>query len=96
MTARHKVRFVKKEDRYNPYERILSIGGQNADGTNWEVTQPQAIAGIEKGEWQFYVEKQGESANVVVRISPYGNKYIKTEADGAEPNNLLSLPECYS
>jgi hypothetical protein len=23
-----------------------------------------------------------------------GNKYIKTEADGREPNNLLSLAEC--
>ncbi|MFZ7094403.1 DUF3892 domain-containing protein [Primorskyibacter sp. 2E233] len=23
-----------------------------------------------------------------------GKKYLKTEADGAEPNNLLSLPRC--
>lgn len=25
---------------------------------------------------------------------PHGNKYLKTEADGDAPNNLLNLPEC--
>ena len=30
----------------------------------------------------------------VVAVSRFGNKYIKTEADGDQPNNLLSLPEC--
>jgi hypothetical protein len=31
---------------------------------------------------------------VVVAVSRYGNKYIKTTADGEQPDNLLSLPEC--
>ncbi|MGO7416641.1 DUF3892 domain-containing protein [Rhizobium ruizarguesonis] len=26
--------------------------------------------------------------------SAAGNKYLKTTADGDQPNNLLSLPEC--
>ncbi len=29
-----------------------------------------------------------------VETSRYGNKYLKTEADGEQPDNLLSLPEC--
>jgi hypothetical protein len=29
---------------------------------------------------------------VVVATSQHGNKYIKTTADGEQPNNLLSLP----
>jgi len=32
--------------------------------------------------------------NVVIATSRYGNKYLKATADGDQPNNLLSLPEC--
>lgn len=35
----------------------------------------------------------GSRANVIVAIHN-GNKYIKTENDGEQPNNLLSLREC--
>lgn len=46
-------------------------------------------------EWRFYVERpQDDSVWVVVARSAAGNKYLKTEADGDAPNNLLSLPEC--
>jgi hypothetical protein len=31
---------------------------------------------------------------VIVAVSQWGNKYIKTTADGVHPNNLLALPEC--
>ena len=27
-------------------------------------------------------------------VSRFGNKYIKTEADGDQPDNLLALYEC--
>ncbi|MDD3927909.1 MAG: DUF3892 domain-containing protein, partial [bacterium] len=27
-------------------------------------------------------------------VSASGNKYLKTQNDGEQPNNLLSLPEC--
>jgi hypothetical protein len=35
-------------------------------------------------------------ADVIVAISRYGHKYLKTVADGEQPNNLLSLYECVS
>jgi len=31
---------------------------------------------------------------VIVSNSAAGNKYLKTQNDGEQPNNLLSLPEC--
>ncbi|MBA4156890.1 MAG: DUF3892 domain-containing protein [Gemmatimonadetes bacterium] len=31
---------------------------------------------------------------MVAATSRFGKKYLKTEADGELPNNLLSLPEC--
>ncbi len=29
--------------------------------------------------------------NVIVSVSRYGHKYLKTEADGEHPDNLLSF-----
>ena len=37
---------------------------------------------------------KGQIVDVIVAISRFGNKYLKTEADGEQPNNLLSLYEC--
>jgi hypothetical protein len=77
-----------------PHERITHIGGAQNGG--WKITQEQAINFIERKEWAFWVQppNAGESVWVVVAISRYGHKYLKTENDGEDQNNLLSLPEC--
>lgn len=49
---------------------------------------------MENGEWKFYVSVNGRTVWVIVSKSANGNKYIKTESDSEQPNNLLSLPEC--
>jgi len=44
------------------------------------------------GSNSYYVSVNGRQVNVVTAVHN-GRKYIKTQADGYAPNNLLSLPE---
>lgn len=89
------IRCINKTDRMDPAERIKAVGGLNGDGTRWHLSLDEAIRGVETGKYRFYVERPaGHSVWVVVAVSASGRKYLKTENDGEQPNNLLSLPEC--
>jgi len=85
---------IEKEDRNDPETAITHVGGVNADGSRWRITQQDAINRIKTGTNRFYVQEGGQPVSVVVAISRSGNEYIKTVADDYEPNNLLSLAFC--
>lgn len=95
MAVSVQVHCINKSDRYNAHERIINIGGVRPDGVRWKRSQPQAIQDIEAGTYAYYVAVSGQKIVwLVVAVSAWGNKYLKTEADGDQPNNLLALPEC--
>jgi hypothetical protein len=94
MAVTREIKCINKTDRYDPHERILAVGGQLPDRSLWKLSQQDAIRAIESGQMGFCVSVKGQTVKVIVATSRYGNKYLKTEADGEQPNNLLSLYEC--
>lgn len=94
MADRHQIRCINKNPRNDPHKRITHVGGLNGDNTRWKLSEDDAIAGIKASKWSFFVTVNGRTVDVIVATSQYGNEYLKTTADGVEPNNLLSLPEC--
>jgi Protein of unknown function (DUF3892) len=95
MSTSVRISCINKTDRTNAHERISNVGGVNQNGTRWKLSEADAIQGIRDDKWLFYVERPaGHRVNVVIAISQWGNEYLKTVADGEQPDNLLSLPEC--
>jgi hypothetical protein len=88
MPTRIQVTCVNKTDRQSAHERISNIGG-----FDWKHTEGDAIYYIENGAYSYYVSKGGNQVNVIVARRE-GHKYLKTESDGEQPDNLLALPEC--
>lgn len=56
-------------------------------------TRAEMVAWLEAGYNTAYVEDEYDRrADVKVRTSTYGHKYVQTKADGYWTNNLLALP----
>ena len=91
MALRRQVTCITKRDRQSPHERIEGIGG--VQGGAWYVPEDEAIRGIENGSLSFFSHVGTHAAEVVV-ATHNGRKYLKTNADGYSPDNLLSLSAC--
>lgn len=92
MSSRLQITCVNKQDRYNPNERIISIGGVTA-GERWTYSQAEAVAFTERGVYSFYL-KDGKYILDVNVATHMGNKYLKTRPDVNGKDFLLSLPDC--
>lgn len=94
MSARYLICCISRTDRLNHDRRIRSIGGVNPDGAHWSLSEAAAVAAIEQGRWEFYIQQNGRDVPVLVALSKYGSKYLKCAADPLHPESLLGLPEC--
>lgn len=84
---------VSRESPDDPASGITHIGGRNATGTIWRLTEGQAIEKIESGRWRFYVMGGGKRSAVFVALLN-GRKYLKAMPASANADSLLTLPEC--
>jgi hypothetical protein len=93
VTSRHQIHCVIRSDRLNHHQRIRCVAGVNPDGARWKISHAAVVSAIETGRWKFYITVGGRNIDVVVAVSKYGVKYIKTPLDGLHPDSLLALPE---
>ena len=59
---------------------------------NTEFSVRSVILLIENGECSFYVQERTPKADVHVVTEEDGTKYIRTDADKTDKNNLENLP----
>ncbi len=80
-----------KPDNADADRRIQGLGG---DG--WYDTIDRIIQFIENRDHRFWTiaPSTGQSVWIEVHKRANGRKYLKTAADGVEPNNILALPKC--
>ena len=86
------IRCINRTERMSPPERITHVRGY--ESSQWKMPLDDAIAKIESGEREFFVQAHRRTVGVIVAVSPSGKKYLKAEADGDQPDSLLRLPEC--
>ncbi|MBW8302146.1 MAG: DUF3892 domain-containing protein [Hydrogenophaga sp.] len=87
---RHRSAFNRDRRALDLYQNLLSF---RISGGGWYRDIDVLISLIENGDKFWTVDMEGKSVWIVVR-SRNGRKYLKTENDGVEPNNLLALPHC--
>lgn len=83
------------------YTVITHIGGPDF-GT---LTKEEAIKQIESGQSKFYVYDNNKNSKVYIRVvnqgtgggllnRAFGKKYLRTDANDDETDNLGNLPDC--
>ena len=84
---------TKLGDNYDPYERITHLEGVSGNNEKISLSSERMIKLIESGKYVYYVDVNNRKVKIIV-AERLGKKYLKTESDGYEPNNLLALGDC--
>jgi len=80
---------------YDPYEAITDLGWLNEHtGHSGKSTLKQMVDFLEERNIAYVKDAWGNIAYLVVETSRFGNKFVKTVADGKKTDNLLQLSEC--
>lgn len=79
----------------NPYVAISDLGWvEDGTGKTGKTGRETMYDWIKDQGGQAYVQAGANRARVITAVSARGTKYVKTEADSTERDNLLKLPEC--
>jgi hypothetical protein len=78
----------------NTHQHIVHLWWTDpASGYTGDNTRAEMVAYIERQNGKAFVEDgRGHRADVAVVTPQYGEKYLRTHADGVWTDNLLALP----
>ena len=77
----------------NPYVAITHFNWINDAGKTGRSTRLQMYELVEEQDGHAYVQAGASRAKLTGAISPRDTRYVKTEANTTETDNLLRLPE---
>jgi Protein of unknown function (DUF3892) len=92
--SRFRIGSVNRTGLSAVHHKIPFIGGLNADGSAWKLSQEMPVDWIESGKCQLYLLVGPQDVSVRVATAHHGHKYLKAETHPEEPSSLLNLPEC--
>ena len=78
----------------SPYVAISHLGWPYGTAATGKWTRERLYDWIEYERGEAFVESLGSEARVITAVSARGTKYVKTQANSTENDNLLRLPEC--
>ena len=78
------------------HQHIVRLWWTNpSSGESGDNSRAEIVAWIEDKNGKAYVEDfRGNRVDVYVVAPTYGEKYLRTKADGIWTDNLLALPRC--
>lgn len=90
-----RIRCINKDggNHENPYVAISHLNWVNDDGKRGRSTRVGMYEFVVGGGYA-YVQSGTSKVQLIGAVSPRGTKYVKTEANSIEYDNLLKLPEC--
>ena len=81
-------------DHENPFVAITGMGWvDDQSGERGWSTRLQMYEFVE-ASGHAYVQGPISRARLIAEVSARGTKYVRTEANSTETDNLLKLPEC--
>jgi hypothetical protein len=88
---------IRKDNGFheNPYTAVSEIGWVNlANGNFGKSTRIQVYDWVMQGGIAYVTDSKGNTAKLIGAETEKGTKYVKTESDNVETDNLLRLDEC--
>jgi hypothetical protein len=90
------IRSIVKTEQTDALQRIKAVCGLTPEGSHWTLTHEDAVSQVENGICRFYIERPGDKRyDVIVAMDVRAHKYLKTNADRDQPEELLFLPDCH-
>lgn len=89
MSIRYQI-LCSTEKISNGKKVISQIGGRNPLGEVWSLRLDQAISGIKRGQWEFFINAKGKSHLIELIESETG---LSLCSDDIGDNLFLNLPD---